>query len=50
MVTICICIFKSLSMNFMCTATLKPKLVLVKVPKKEALNIEMGRYKDCLNA
>ncbi len=28
------------------TASLKPKWVSVKVPRKGALNIEMGRYGD----
>ena len=29
-----------------CTASLKPKWVLGKVPSKESLNNEMGRYGD----
>ncbi len=31
------------------TATLKPKWVLVKVPRKGALNIEMGKFGDSKN-
>ena len=31
------------------TASLKPKWVSVKVPRKGALNIEMGRYGDSKN-
>ena len=31
------------------TASLKPKWVLVKVPRKGALDIEMGRYGDSKN-
>ena len=32
------------------TASLKPKRVSVKVPRKGASNIEMGRYKDSKNS
>ena len=33
----------------MLTASLKPKSVSVKVPRKGALNIDMGRYGDSKN-
>ena len=36
--------------DFLITASLKPKWVLVKVPRKGALNIEMGRYGDSKNS
>ncbi len=34
---------------FLCTASLKPKSVSVKVPRKGALNIDKGRYGDSKN-
>ena len=34
---------------FVNTASLKPKWVLVKVPRKGVLEIEMGRYEDSKN-
>ena len=35
--------------SYLYTASLKPKSVSVKVPRKGALNIDMGRYGDSKN-